>query len=60
MPEAEVACTTPPTLQNLRQCITHACASVTPNMLKNVQREIQTWVQMCIVDDGEQFEHRKY
>ncbi|GBM88400.1 hypothetical protein AVEN_149453-1 [Araneus ventricosus] len=32
----------PPTLQDLRRSITDACASVTPAMLHNVQREIQS------------------
>ncbi|GBM64837.1 hypothetical protein AVEN_197055-1 [Araneus ventricosus] len=41
--------TPPPTLQELRKCITDACASVSPAMLYNVQREVQSRVQMCIV-----------
>ncbi|GBN47758.1 hypothetical protein AVEN_180215-1 [Araneus ventricosus] len=38
-----------PTLQELRNRITDACASVSPAMLYNVQREVQSRVQMCIV-----------
>ncbi|GBM39041.1 hypothetical protein AVEN_24406-1 [Araneus ventricosus] len=37
----QVYATPPPTLQDLRRRITDACASVTPAMLHNVQREIQ-------------------
>ncbi|GBN50620.1 hypothetical protein AVEN_201652-1 [Araneus ventricosus] len=36
--------THPPTFQDLRRRITDACASVTPAMLHNVQREIQSRV----------------
>ncbi|GBN00894.1 hypothetical protein AVEN_274074-1 [Araneus ventricosus] len=49
----------PPTLQDLRRRITDACASVTPTMLHNVQREIQSRVQMCIVANREHFEQYK-
>ncbi|GBM99458.1 hypothetical protein AVEN_133478-1 [Araneus ventricosus] len=49
----------PPTLQDLRRRITDACASVTPAMLHNVQREIQSRVQMCIVANGEHFDQHK-
>ncbi|GBM01871.1 hypothetical protein AVEN_218989-1 [Araneus ventricosus] len=44
--------TPPPTFQDLRRRITDACASVTPAMLHNVQREIQSRVQTCIVANG--------
>ncbi|GBN85872.1 hypothetical protein AVEN_269690-1 [Araneus ventricosus] len=49
--------TPPPTLQELRNRITDACASVAPAMLYNVQREVQSRVQMCIVAEGHHFEH---
>ncbi|GBM46851.1 hypothetical protein AVEN_112195-1 [Araneus ventricosus] len=49
--------TPPPTLQELRNRITDACASVSPAMLYNVQREVQSRVQMYIVAEGHQFEH---
>ncbi|GBL91398.1 hypothetical protein AVEN_136910-1 [Araneus ventricosus] len=44
-----VYATPPPTLQELRNRITNACASVSSAMLYNVQRERQSRVQMCIV-----------
>ncbi|GBL76474.1 hypothetical protein AVEN_53230-1 [Araneus ventricosus] len=50
--KGQVYATRPPTLQDLRRRITDACASVTPAMLHNVQREIQSRVQMCIVANG--------
>ncbi|GBM35209.1 hypothetical protein AVEN_175814-1 [Araneus ventricosus] len=49
----------PQTLQELRNRITDACASVSPAMLYNVQREVQSRVQMCIVAEGHHFEHRR-
>ncbi|GBM97317.1 hypothetical protein AVEN_187547-1, partial [Araneus ventricosus] len=49
--------TSPPTLQELRNRITDACARVSPAMLYNVQREVQSSVQMCIVAEGHHFEH---
>ncbi|GBM96167.1 hypothetical protein AVEN_23260-1 [Araneus ventricosus] len=49
----------PPTLQELRNRITDACASVSPAMLYNVQREVQSLVQMCIVAEGHHFEHNR-
>ncbi|GBM47831.1 hypothetical protein AVEN_5208-1 [Araneus ventricosus] len=52
-----VCATPPPTLQELRNRITDACASVSPVMLYNVQREVQSRVQMCIVAEGHHFEH---
>ncbi|GBM05245.1 hypothetical protein AVEN_181629-1 [Araneus ventricosus] len=52
-----VYATPPPTLQELRNRITDACASVSPAMLYNVQREVQSSVQMCIVAEGDHFEH---
>ncbi|GBM64382.1 hypothetical protein AVEN_101466-1 [Araneus ventricosus] len=39
-----VYATSPPTLQELRNSITDACASVSPAMLYNVQREVQSCV----------------
>ncbi|GBM46517.1 hypothetical protein AVEN_215026-1 [Araneus ventricosus] len=55
----QVYATPPPTLQDLRRRITDACASVAPAMLHNVQREIQSRVQMCTVANGEHFEQYK-
>ncbi|GBM49365.1 hypothetical protein AVEN_264524-1 [Araneus ventricosus] len=52
-----VYATPPPTLQEFRNRITDACASVSPAMLYNVQREVQSHVQMCIVAEGHHFEH---
>ncbi|GBM16352.1 hypothetical protein AVEN_28314-1 [Araneus ventricosus] len=52
--------TPPPTLQELRNRITDACASASPAMLYNVQREVQSRVQMCIVAEGHHFEHDRY
>ncbi|GBN12105.1 hypothetical protein AVEN_118123-1 [Araneus ventricosus] len=49
--------TPPPTLQEFRNCITDACASVSHATLYNVQRELQSRVQMCIVAEGHHFEH---
>ncbi|GBO03237.1 hypothetical protein AVEN_243146-1 [Araneus ventricosus] len=54
--KGQVYATPWPTLQDLRRRITDACASVTPIMLYNVQRGIQSRVQMCIVANGEHFE----
>ncbi|GBM41820.1 hypothetical protein AVEN_122443-1 [Araneus ventricosus] len=48
-----VYATPPTTLQDLRNRITDACASVLPAMLYNVQSH----VQMCIVAEGHHFEH---
>ncbi|GBM63974.1 hypothetical protein AVEN_17556-1 [Araneus ventricosus] len=48
-----------PTFQDLRRRITDPCASITLAMLHNVQREIQSRVQMCIVANGEHFEKYK-
>ncbi|GBM37339.1 hypothetical protein AVEN_40287-1 [Araneus ventricosus] len=53
----QVYVTPPPTLQDLRNRITDACASVSPAMLYNVQREVQSRVQMCIVAEGHHFKH---
>ncbi|GBN02110.1 hypothetical protein AVEN_9677-1 [Araneus ventricosus] len=55
----QVYATPTPTLQDLQQRITDACANVTPAMLHRVQREVQARVQMCIVADGERFDHQK-
>ncbi|GBN33338.1 hypothetical protein AVEN_182748-1 [Araneus ventricosus] len=52
-----VYATPPPTLQELRNRITDACASMSPAMLYNVQREVQSRVQMCMVAEGHHFEH---
>ncbi|GBM48268.1 hypothetical protein AVEN_98019-1 [Araneus ventricosus] len=52
-----VYATPPPTLQELLNRITDACASVSPAMLYNVQREVQSRVQICIVAEGHHFEH---
>ncbi|GBM65542.1 hypothetical protein AVEN_83389-1 [Araneus ventricosus] len=41
-----------PTLKELRNRITDACARVSPAMLYNMQREVQSRVQMCIVAEG--------
>ncbi|GBL74584.1 hypothetical protein AVEN_235495-1 [Araneus ventricosus] len=49
--------TPPPTLQELRNRITDACESVSPAMLYNVQREVQSRVQMCITAEEHHFEH---
>ncbi|GBO19401.1 hypothetical protein AVEN_18853-1 [Araneus ventricosus] len=57
--KGKVYVTPPPTLQDLRRCIAGTCASVTPAMLHNVQRAIQSRVQMSIVTNGEQFEQSK-
>ncbi|GBM98300.1 hypothetical protein AVEN_179921-1 [Araneus ventricosus] len=54
-----VYATPPPTLQELRNRITDACASVSPAMLYNAQREAQSRVQMCIVAEGHHFEHAR-
>ncbi|GBN22972.1 hypothetical protein AVEN_185205-1 [Araneus ventricosus] len=54
--KGQVYATPPSTLQDLRRRITDAFASVTPTMLHNVEREIQSRVQMCIVANGEHFE----
>ncbi|GBO41730.1 hypothetical protein AVEN_215467-1 [Araneus ventricosus] len=40
--KGQVYANPPPTLQDLRRRITDACASVTPAMLHNVRREIQS------------------
>ncbi|GBN96283.1 hypothetical protein AVEN_138914-1 [Araneus ventricosus] len=52
-----VYATPPPTLQELRNRITDACASVPLAMLHNVQREVQSRVQMYIVAEGHHFDH---
>ncbi|GBN96815.1 hypothetical protein AVEN_169052-1 [Araneus ventricosus] len=57
--KVQVCATPPPTLQDLRRCITDSCASVTPAMLHNVQREIQSRLQLCIVSNEEHFEKYK-
>ncbi|GBL70462.1 hypothetical protein AVEN_128399-1 [Araneus ventricosus] len=55
----QVYATPPPKLQDLQRRIMDTCASLTPAMLHRVQLEVQARVQMCIVADGEKFEHRK-
>ncbi|GBO00096.1 hypothetical protein AVEN_79305-1 [Araneus ventricosus] len=57
--KGQVYATPPSTLQDLRRRITDACASATPAMLHDVQREIQSRVQMCMVDNREHFEQYK-
>ena len=47
----------PSTLQELRNRITNAYASMSPDMLYNVQQEEQFRVQMYIVDEGHHFEY---
>ncbi|GBL84508.1 hypothetical protein AVEN_117250-1 [Araneus ventricosus] len=46
-------------MQDLRRRVTDSCAIVTPAMLHNVQQEIQSRVQMCIVAKGEYAEQYK-
>ncbi|GBM52907.1 hypothetical protein AVEN_197213-1 [Araneus ventricosus] len=55
--QQRVHATPPPTLQELRNRITDACASVSPAMLYNVQLEVQPRVQMCIVAEAHQFKN---
>ncbi|GBM98608.1 hypothetical protein AVEN_211051-1 [Araneus ventricosus] len=55
----QVYVTPPPILQDLQRRITDACANMASSMLHRVQREVQARVKMCIVADGEKFEHRK-
>ncbi|GBN02182.1 hypothetical protein AVEN_173491-1 [Araneus ventricosus] len=55
-----VYATPPPTLQDLRNRITDICANVSPAMLYNVQRELQSHVEMCIVAEGHHFEHDRW
>ncbi|GBM13244.1 hypothetical protein AVEN_214946-1 [Araneus ventricosus] len=57
--KGQVYATPPPALQDLRRRITDSCASVIPAILHNVQREIQSRVQMCTVANGEHFEQCK-
>ncbi|GBN56053.1 hypothetical protein AVEN_24039-1 [Araneus ventricosus] len=57
--KGQVYATPPSTLLDLRRRITDACAAVTPAILRNVQREIQSRVKMCIVANGENFEQYK-
>ncbi|GBO36063.1 hypothetical protein AVEN_257643-1 [Araneus ventricosus] len=58
--KGHVYATLPPTLQqDFRRRITDACASVIPVTLHNVQQEIQSRIQMCIVANGEHFEQYK-
>ncbi|GBN40716.1 hypothetical protein AVEN_12353-1, partial [Araneus ventricosus] len=52
-----VYATRPPTMQELRNRITDACASVSRAMLYNVQWEAQSRVHMCIAAEGHNFEH---
>ncbi|GBM90350.1 hypothetical protein AVEN_47489-1 [Araneus ventricosus] len=52
-----VYATLPPILQELRNHTTDTCARVSPAMLYNVQREVQSLVHMCIVAEGHRFEH---
>ncbi|GBL90833.1 hypothetical protein AVEN_215563-1 [Araneus ventricosus] len=48
-----VYATSPPTLQEPRNRIADACATVSHAMLYNVQWEVQSRVQMCIVAFGQ-------
>ncbi|GBN26089.1 hypothetical protein AVEN_263605-1, partial [Araneus ventricosus] len=57
--KGQVCAAPPPTLQDLRRRINEACASVTSARLLNVQREIQSRVQMSIVAIGKDFEQYK-
>ncbi|GBN14053.1 hypothetical protein AVEN_109132-1 [Araneus ventricosus] len=52
-----VYATPSPTLHELRNRITDACVSMSPAMLRNVQWEVHSRVQMCIVAKGHHFEH---
>ncbi|GBO05084.1 hypothetical protein AVEN_140368-1, partial [Araneus ventricosus] len=52
-----VYATPPPTLKELRNRIMDACDSVSPDMLYNVQREVQYRIQMYIVAEEHHFEH---
>lgn len=47
-------------LLDLRRRITDACNSVTPSMLRNVHAELLSRIQMCIVSNGELFEHTRH
>ncbi|GBM84562.1 hypothetical protein AVEN_33839-1 [Araneus ventricosus] len=49
--------TPPSTLQELRNRITDAYASMSRAMLYNVQQEVQSCVQMYIFAEGHHFEH---
>ena len=51
--------TSPQTLQNLKWRIKATYANVSPSVLRHVQCEIQTRIQMCIAADGAKFEHLK-
>lgn len=55
----QVYATPPQQLQDLKRRITVACANVSRCMLQRVQRDLQARIQMCIVADGEKFEHLK-
>ncbi|GBN39250.1 hypothetical protein AVEN_167095-1, partial [Araneus ventricosus] len=57
--QQRVYATPKPTLQELRNRITDACASVSPAMLYNVQQEVQSRIQMCIVAEGHIFDHAR-
>ncbi|GBM97290.1 hypothetical protein AVEN_128820-1 [Araneus ventricosus] len=57
--KGQVYATPPSILQDPRRHITDVCASVTAAMLPNVQREIQSRVQMCIVANGKHLERYK-
>ena len=54
-----VYATSPQTLQNLKWRIKATYANVSPSVLRHVQCEIQTRIQMCIAADGAKFEHLK-
>ncbi|GBM90990.1 hypothetical protein AVEN_217458-1 [Araneus ventricosus] len=59
IPQTAGVCDPSETLQDRQRRIVDACANVTHTMLHRVQREVQARLQMCIVADGEKFEHRK-
>ncbi|GBN06329.1 hypothetical protein AVEN_228793-1 [Araneus ventricosus] len=59
IPETAGECDLSTNPTGLQQCITGACASVSSDVVKGVQGEIQARVHMCIVAHGQQFEHGK-
>ncbi|GBN92177.1 hypothetical protein AVEN_271005-1 [Araneus ventricosus] len=57
--KGQVYATPTQTLQDLRRHIVDACTFVTRAMLRTLQREIHSRVQMCIVANEEHFEQYK-
>lgn len=52
---------TPPTsLIDLQQRVINSCATVTPQMLRNVHGSVLDRIQMCIVGNGDLFEHTRH